>query len=138
MQGAYWCGLLQSIRPGSGRSSASFSYCYPSFLAADPSVVCKVCYSALKKYEGIKETLKSITHNSITILQVCYPYGGTDRHNACLHRLSHEASHLYVICISIDLLQSMVYTPNFATVAAAATNAYLTLTATFHPESAEG
>ena len=47
-------------------------------------------------------------------------------------------SALYNNYIHIDLLHSMVYTPNVATLAAAVTNAYLTPTAAFHPRSAEG
>ena len=100
------------------------------FLAADPSVVCKVCYSTLNKYRDTRTVHTQLAH--VVALNegryglfplLLYPYGGTARQKSC--REPYLRQSYYNLCT--HLLR--------ATVAAAVTNAYLTPTAAFQTRS---
>ena len=65
LTGAVYRNLYDLLLDGPARLTAAAVH---QFLAADPSVVCKVCCSVLNKYGGIKENLKSIINRVTTAL----------------------------------------------------------------------
>ena len=70
MQGACWWGLSYSVLEGPARLAATAVH---QFMASDPSVVCKGCYSALSKYGAIKETLSRISSRISSRIETALP-----------------------------------------------------------------